>query len=154
FDQPNVQEAKDAAGVILGGRTPDVSPMPLADLLHTIEPGDYIAINAFIPRNAANEARLAAVRRDLEARHRVAVTTGFGPRFLHSTGQLHKGGPASGAFIEVVDDIGEDIAIPGRPYSFGELLRAQALGDLAAILGRGRRAARVTLAKLESATTS
>jgi hypothetical protein len=80
----------------------------------------------------------------------VAVTAGFGPRFLHSTGQLHKGGPASGAFIEVVDDIRQDIPIPGRPYTFGQLLEAQALGDLAALLGRGRRAARVSIDELET----
>jgi hypothetical protein len=65
---------------------------------------------------------------------------------------LHKGGPASGAFIEVVDEIKHDIAIPGRSYTFGELLQAQALGDLAALLGRGRRVARVTLEELESET--
>jgi transaldolase / glucose-6-phosphate isomerase len=151
FDQPNVQEAKDAAGVILSGRPPEVAPMPLAALLGAIEPGDYIAVNAFISRNAENEARLGVVRDRLALRHKVAVTAGFGPRFLHSTGQLHKGGPASGAFIEVVDEFGEDIAIPGRPYTFGELFRAQALGDLAALLGRGRRAAQVTIEELESA---
>jgi glucose-6-phosphate isomerase len=151
FDQPNVQEAKDAAGVVLGGHQPEVAPLALDALLHTIDPGDYIAINAFIPRNTANTERLDAVRETLSARLKVAVTVGFGPRFLHSTGQLHKGGPPNGAFIEVVDAIHDDIGIPGKPYTFGDLLRAQALGDLAALLGRGRRAARVTLEELEGA---
>ena len=151
FDQPNVQEAKDAAGIILGGGSPDVTPMRLRAVLDSIEPGDYVAINAFICRNTENGNRLAAVRAALAERHHVAMTVGFGPRFLHSTGQFHKGGPPSGAFIEVVDEFSEDIAIPGRRYTFGELLRAQALGDLAALLGRGRRACRVTLEELEAA---
>jgi len=150
FDQPNVQEAKDAAGIILAGGVPDVMPINLRDLLGTVEPGDYIAINAFISRNEENGDRLDAVRRALARRHRVAVTVGYGPRFLHSTGQLHKGGPPSGAFIEVIDSIKHDIAIPGRPYTFGQLLQAQALGDLAALLGRDRRACRVHLEDLEA----
>lgn len=152
FDQPNVQEAKDAAGIVLAGGVPDVAPMGLAALLGSIEPGDYIAINAFVARNERNSERLARVRAALRRRGPAAVTVGFGPRFLHSTGQLHKGGPESGAFIEVVDEVGEDIAIPGRPYTFGQLLDAQALGDLAALLGRGRRASRVTLEEIEAAT--
>src|SRR5690606_15478070 len=139
----------DAAGAVLSGRQPEVQPMPLDALLGSIDPGDYIAINAFLARNDANGARLDAVRERLAVRHRVAVTVGFGPRFLNSTGQLHHGGPPIGAFIEVVDDYGDDIAIPGKPYSFGELLQAQALGDLAALLGRGRRAARLTLEELD-----
>lgn len=151
FDQPNVQEAKDAASIVLSGRQPEIAPMPLEAVLNSLEPGDYLAINAFVPRDAVNERRLDAIRQRLAVRHRVAVTVGFGPRFLHSTGQLHKGGPPTGAFIQVTDDFGEDIPVPGKPYTFGELLRAQALGDLAALVGRGRRATRVTLDELESA---
>src|SRR6185436_15650351 len=106
--------------------------MPLGALLRSIEPGDYLAINAFIPRNAATTVRLAAVRRALTIRLGVPVPVGFGPRFLHSTGQLHKGGPATGAFIEVTDKATGDLPIPGKPYTFRQLLDAQALGDLAA----------------------
>jgi hypothetical protein len=152
FDQPNVQEAKDATARILSGTTPEVSPMSLAEVLGSIEPGDYIAINAFISRNPENQERLQAARLTLRDRYRVACTVGCGQRFLHSTGQLHKGGPPSGVFIEVVNegDAG-DLQIPGRSYTFGQLLEAQALGDLAALLGRGRRACRVTLTGLETA---
>ena len=153
FDQPNVQEAKDAAGRILAGNVPEVAPLTLTEVLGRIEPGDYIAINAFISRNDEHSGRLQAVRLALRDRFRVAVTVGFGPRFLHSTGQLHKGGPPSGAFIEVLENRAtrNDVQIPGRSYTFGELLDAQSLGDLAALLGRGRRACRVTLAELEAA---
>ena len=127
----------------------------LAEVLGSIEPGDYIAINAFISRNKEHAERLQAIRLTLRDRYRVACSVGFGPRFLHSTGQLHKGGPAVGAFIEVLnEDAGDDLQIPGRSYTFRELLDAQALGDLAALLGRGRRACRVTLTGLETALRS
>ena len=150
FDQPNVQEAKDAAAIILGGGVPEVSPIGLRTLLASVEPGDYVAINAFIARNPEHRTRLAEVRMALRRKTLAPVTVGFGPRFLHSTGQLHKGGPASGAFIEVVDTLTADLAVPGKPYTFGRLLEAQALGDLAALLGRGRRACRVTLEEFEA----
>jgi hypothetical protein len=82
-------------------------------------------------------------------RYRVATTTGFGPRFLHSTGQLHKGGPNCGVFIQVVDaGRSVDLPIPGQPFTFGTLIDAQALGDLRSIRGRGRRVARVTFDQL------
>ena len=87
----------------------------------------------------------------LRDRLRAATTVGFGPRFLHSTGQLHKGGPPTGVFVQVDDDPVEDAAIPGRPFTFGELIQAQALGDLRALRSRGRRVARVHLSDLESA---
>jgi hypothetical protein len=73
------------------------------------------------------------------------VTTGLGPRFLHSTGQLHKGGPGTGLFVQVVDDVGAELPIPGRDFGFGRLLEAQAAGDLAALEERGRRVARIRL---------
>jgi len=86
----------------------------------------------------------------LRDRHRVAVTVGFGPRYVHSTGQLHKGGPAGGSFLQVVDaELGEDVSIPARRYTFGELLDAQAFGDLLALRRHGRAVPRVTLDQLE-----
>ena len=85
----------------------------------------------------------------LRDRLRVATTVGFGPRFLHSTGQLHKGGPATGVFIQVVDEPSVDLPIPGKPYTFRRLLDAQSAGDLQALRARGRRVARVRLSDLE-----
>ncbi len=150
FDQPNVQEAKDAAGRILAGDSPAVSPPPFARVMDHVNAHDYIAINAFIPRDSVTIARLQAVRDTLAVRYGAATTVGFGPRFLHSTGQLHKGGPNSGVFIEVVEPAAADLAIPGKPYSFGRLIAAQALGDLAALSARGRRVTRIEgLAELE-----
>lgn len=150
FDQPNVQEAKDSTSRALNGDIPTVQPGSPGEVLAGLRAGDYLAINAFLPRNAENEVRLASIRTALRDHFRVATTVGFGPRFLHSTGQLHKGGPASGAFIEVVSPPSVDIPVPGRPYTFGQLEAAQALGDLAALLERGRRACRVELSELES----
>ena len=88
------------------------------------------------------------VRRALRDRYRVATTVGYGPRFLHSTGQLHKGGPNTGVFIQVLDDEAADLSIPDKPFTFGTLKRAQALGDLQALLARDRRVTRVTMREL------
>ena len=86
---------------------------------------------------------------ELAARARAAtgcvVTHGFGPRYLHSTGQLHKGGPPTGLFLQVVDDTGDELPIPGQPFGFGKLIRAQAAGDFALLQERGRRVARIRL---------
>lgn len=150
FDQPNVQEAKDAAGRILAGNLPAVSPPPFEQVMDHVNAHDYIAINAFIPRTPETIRRLEAVRDTLAVRYGVATTVGFGPRFLHSTGQLHKGGHNSGVFIEVVEPSRQDLAIPSKPYTFGQLIQAQALGDLAALAARGRRVTRIEgLAELE-----
>ena len=152
FDQPNVQEAKDATRAILDvGDAEDPGFDRLEPLLDGVGPGDYLAIHAYLPRNDDLVHRLQAARMRLRDRLRAATTVGFGPRFLHSTGQLHKGGPPTGVFVQVDDDPAEDAAIPGRPFTFGELIRAQALGDLRALRSRGRRVARVHLSDLESA---
>jgi len=151
FDQPNVQEAKDATARMLAGELVDTNSEPLGAVLATVRPGGYLAILACLDRDAGNEARLAAVRRELRDRYRVATTVGFGPRSLHSTGQLHKGGPKNGVFLQVVAPPGLDLAIPGQPYGFGELFRAQADGDFASLRAHGSRVARATLAELESA---
>jgi transaldolase/glucose-6-phosphate isomerase len=152
FDQPDVQSAKDATKRILAeGQIPDVDPGNLDQLLSRAEPGDYLAIHAYIPRNQENIRRLHEIRMRLRDRLRIATTVGFGPRFLHSTGQLHKGGPNTGLFVQVVDPPQSDLAIPGQAYSFGHLIAAQASGDLIALRARERRVARVSLAELESA---
>ena len=150
FDQPNVQEAKDATGRLLS--EPGLPPLERGDLHQTLEsvrPGDYIALHAYIPRTAENESRLQAVRVRLRDRYRVATTVGFGPRFLHSTGQLHKGGPNTGVFVQIVDEPGIDLPVPGREYTFRRLLDAQSAGDLEALRSHGRLVARVQLEELE-----
>jgi transaldolase / glucose-6-phosphate isomerase len=150
FDQPNVQEAKDATARILGGERVDEATMPLEDALAAVRPGDYIAITAYVDRDEAHDQKLQHLRTVLRDRYRVATTVGYGPRFLHSTGQLHKGGPNTGVFIQVVESGGPDLPIPGREYSFAVLNHAQALGDLAALTSHGRRVARTSLAGLEA----
>ncbi len=154
FDQPNVQEAKDAtARVLREGVTEAPATPSLAAVREQVHPGDYIAIQAYLPRNAETEARLRAARMKLRDRYRVATTVGFGPRYLHSTGQLHKGGPNTGVFIQIVGDDVLDVEIPGSSYTFGELKRAQALGDLQSLLARGRRVARAGLDELNEVTS-
>ena len=149
FDQPDVQAAKDATARILdGGKQAELAVEPLSSLLEQVRPGDYIAIQAYLPRNAKVDQQLQPIRRKLRDRHRVATTVGYGPRFLHSTGQLHKGGSNTGVFIQVIGADDVDLSIPGRPYTFGELKRAQALGDLESLRARGRRVTRVTLDEL------
>jgi hypothetical protein len=150
FDQPNVQSAKDATKEILAAGA--IERAAFDDLRATLElvaPGDYVAIQAYIDRTSETEDQLQAARVALRDRYRVATTLGFGPRFLHSTGQLHKGGPNTGVFIQVVDDERSvDVAIPGQAYTFGTLIDAQALGDLHALRAGDRRVARVTLETL------
>lgn len=153
FDQPNVQEAKDATNAVLAGQqASDVTPS-VADVLARVRAMDYIAILAYLPRDPETIARLQAVRMRLRDRYRVATTVGFGPRFLHSTGQLHKGGPNQGVFLQVTGTPEADLPIPGRPYTFATLEAAQALGDLASLRAHGRRVARLTLEELEALGT-
>ena len=107
--------------------------------------GDYIAINAYLPRNAAVEAKLTALRERILKDTGKATTLGFGPRFLHSTGQLHKGGANNGLFLQITQDDAEDLAIPDADYGFSVLARAQSLGDLDALKSRDRRVIRINL---------
>jgi transaldolase/glucose-6-phosphate isomerase len=107
--------------------------------------GDYFAINAFMPMTRAHDRELAALRAAVRDRARVATTVGYGPRFLHSTGQLHKGGPASGVFLVIVSDDAADLPVPGAKYSFGDIKRAQALGDCEVLAERGRRLLRAEI---------
>ncbi|MEE8362612.1 MAG: glucose-6-phosphate isomerase, partial [Dehalococcoidia bacterium] len=148
FDQPNVQEAKDATNGILSGAEFEERTGPVSDVLDAVGPGDYIAILAYIPRTAEHDRALQAARVRLRDRYRVATTIGYGPRFLHSTGQLHKGGPDTGVFIQIVGDDPHDLEIPGAPYTFGQLKHAQALGDLESLRSHGRRVARATLEEI------
>ena len=145
FDQPNVQEAKDRTGELLeaGGEREVEREGSVDELLALACKGDYVCVQAFVDPTQEAERRLDALARELRDRSRCPVTWGFGPRYLHSTGQLHKGGAANGLFLQIVEDVGEELAIPGRPFGFGRLFRAQAAGDYEALKERGRRVARV-----------
>jgi transaldolase/glucose-6-phosphate isomerase len=153
FDQPNVAEAKEATRRILEEGTVDDPGLDDPDpLLAALRPGGYLAIQAYLDPTPESAAALQRVRLALRDRHRVATTVGFGPRYLHSTGQFHKGGPKRSVFLQVVDpDRDVDLPIPGKPFTFGTLLDAQALGDLRSLRRRGRPVARVTLSQLEAA---
>jgi hypothetical protein len=117
----------------------------LPDLLRQLKAGDYLAVMAYLPETPEITSAVAELRRRVMARHGVATTFGFGPRFLHSTGQLHKGGPNSGVFLQLTGDHPQDIEVPGQPYTFRVLADAQALGDLQALRQLGRRATRIHL---------
>jgi hypothetical protein len=144
FDQPNVQAAKDKTSEILSrGGEPSVEPEgDLDELLAQAGEGDYVCVQAFV--DPAREAELDPIVERARATGR-PVSVGLGPRYLHSTGQLHKGGPDSGVFVQVVDDLGEELPIPGQPFGFRTLIAAQAAGDYEALKERGRRIVRVTL---------
>jgi transaldolase/glucose-6-phosphate isomerase len=113
--------------------------------LRLLRPGDYFALLAYIERNQAHGDQLQAIRRTVREKKLVATCLGFGPRFLHSTGQVYKGGPNSGVFLQLTCDDAHDLKIPGRRSSFGVVKAAQARGDLKVLSGRGRRALRVHL---------
>jgi transaldolase/glucose-6-phosphate isomerase len=106
-----------------------------------------VVLLAYINMSAAHEAELARIRRAIRDRHRVATCVGFGPRFLHSTGQAYKGGPNSGVFVQITCDDAVDVPVPGQKYTFGVVKAAQARGDLQVLVDRGRRALRVHLGR-------
>ncbi len=147
FDQPDVQSAKDRTVAVLQRyeREGNLSPTrshesgQLRQLLAESRPGDYLAIMAYLPDNSAIYGAIQTLRRMVMDRHKIATTLGYGPRFLHSTGQLHKGGPATGIFLQITQNHTADIPIPEWPFSFGVLADAQALGDLQALESLGRR---------------
>ena len=167
FDQPNVQESKDNTNAILSGdRSPAGEPSftdgavevyapdellggaadlagALQALLDTVPERGYLAVMAYLDRQA--DARAHELRALLAARLAHAVTFGWAPRFLHSTGQLHKGGPQVGVFLQITGVVAQDLEVPGRDYTFGELQAAQAMGDLRALSERGRPALRLHL---------
>ena len=150
FDQPNVAEAKAATKEILEQGPGEAAGFDdLGAVLAEVRPGDYVSIQAYLDRTPETEEVLQGIRMRLRDRLHVATTLGFGPRFLHSTGQLHKGGPNTGVFVQVVDERRDaDPDIPGGAFSFGTLIDAQALGDLRSLRAHDRRVARVTLEQL------
>ncbi|MGH2607453.1 MAG: bifunctional transaldolase/phosoglucose isomerase [Tepidiformaceae bacterium] len=177
FDEPNVQQAKDATKALLKQYLAErslASPAPqftvddvsltfnqvvldkigqehraagpvLRAFLDLIQPGDYVGLLAYLPPLPEVERRLERLRGALGSRMRVGTTLGFGPRYLHSTGQLHKGGMNSGQFVVITADPKQDLTIPGEAFSFGVLELAQALGDFASLGVTGRRALRLHL---------
>jgi glucose-6-phosphate isomerase len=147
FDQPDVQAAKDKTKEVLAsGDDPALDAEgSLDELLAGAEPPNYIAIQAFIDPAREGELQPLAER----ARETgCVVTQGLGPRYLHSTGQLHKGGPPTGLFVQVVDDTGDEIQIPDQDFGFGRLIRAQAEGDYRSLQERGRKIVRLRLEEL------
>jgi glucose-6-phosphate isomerase len=146
FDQPNVAESKAHTARVLATGVPPSPPDDAAAVrrwLDGVRPGDYAAVMAYLAPSPATNARLTAVQHALGARLGVAVTVGYGPRFLHSTGQLHKGGPPVGHFVQIVDRPADEVPVPGESYGFGRLIAAQAEGDLQALRARGRPAVRL-----------
>ena len=144
-DDRNAAELSDA---VAGDRSLDGM---LRAHLARIKPGDYAALLAYIEMNDANEGALQAIRRALRDRYQVATCLGFGPRFLHSTGQAYKGGPNTGVFLQITCDDAADLPVPGQKYTFGVVKAAQARGDLQVLAERGRRALRVHLGRDVSA---
>ncbi|MBI5354370.1 MAG: bifunctional transaldolase/phosoglucose isomerase [Chloroflexi bacterium] len=157
FDQPDVQDSKlrtiaKIKGYQETGKLADVDLVNVSELKSALgkffadaKAGDFVTINAYIPRNKETVDALQALRVAIRAKTKCAVSAGFGPRFQHSTGQFHKGGPNKGLFIQVVYDSQNDMDIPNQGMTFGTLIRAQALGDYEALVAAGRRTLRVLL---------
>ncbi len=175
FDQPNVQESKDITKSLLETykkekKLPDEKPIfeenglklfasedsvkinknlsgSLSNFIEKVKSGDYVALMAYIQRSPKHEEKLQAIRLRLRDGLKVATTLGYGPRFLHSTGQLHKGGANNGVFIQFTADDERELPIPGEPFGFSILKQAEALGDYLALKQHGRRTIRVHLGK-------
>jgi hypothetical protein len=172
FDEPNVQQAKDATRVLLDqyrqqrqlpfpeshgssdrarltltqAAMEALNGSPADEFLQVVKSTDYVALLAYLPSDDGRwETALQKFRSAIATRYDTATSVGYGPRYLHSTGQLHKGGAANGVFIIIAADASEDLAIPGEPYSFGVLEMAQALGDFESLDRTGRRALFVRL---------
>jgi transaldolase/glucose-6-phosphate isomerase len=157
FDQPNVQESKDNTKRLLdefrtsGTMTHDGTQVSagdaaaIASVLGKVKAGDYVALTEYFAETPARDALIAQIRETIARELRVATTTGYGPRFLHSTGQLHKGGGDNGVFLQLTGGPGDDVPIPNEPFGFGALVRAQAIGDYQSLASRNRRAVSVDL---------
>jgi len=144
FDQPDVESAKSRTKALLKaytetGRLPTVPAGSLPTLLASARPGDYLALLACLPESPACDQAMASLRAAVARKLRIATTAEYGPRYLHSTGQLHKGGPNKGLHLVLTGGWGEDISIPGEPYGFRVLAEAQARGDAQALQERGHR---------------
>jgi hypothetical protein len=146
FDQPDVQAAKDKTNEVLStGKEPALElEGSIDELLAQAQEGDYLCVQAFVDP----AVDLGPLVDRLRSRSGLVVTHGYGPRYMHSTGQLHKGGPNTGLFLQVIDDPGDELPIPGKPFGFRRLIRAQAAGDLETLRERGHRVARVRLEDL------
>jgi glucose-6-phosphate isomerase len=159
FDQPNVQEAKDATAKVLeeieAGQAPeppaDASPDALRALLGGAQPPAYFATMGYVQPSDEFDAAVAQLRATLMRATRATTTFGYGPRFLHSTGQFHKGGPPVGRFLQLLHDTTPDVEIPGKAYSFTTLEHAQADGDLQTLRAHDLPAERITLAGADPA---
>ncbi|HEY7499502.1 MAG TPA: hypothetical protein VH740_13375 [Vicinamibacterales bacterium] len=172
FDEPNVAEAKEKTKALLGayaasGRLPEPAPAASSHTIHaytsagggdspraivraalsSIAPRDYVAFLSYLPASAEVEARIAAIRQGIRAKYRAASTLGVGPRYLHSTGQYHKGGPNSAVAFVITQDDDRQTEIPEAGYTFSILKRAQALGDVETLAAHERRVVRLHLAK-------
>ncbi|HSF39288.1 MAG TPA: hypothetical protein VLT87_05795, partial [Thermoanaerobaculia bacterium] len=160
FDQPDVQLAKElatqamkesaagggtAAGNSVRAQEPGTAGPAVAGWLAGARPGDYLGIHAYLAPGPRTTELLRAIQNLLHEKTRLATTLGYGPRFLHSTGQLHKGGPATGRFLQLVDQPAGDLAVPEADYTFGRLIRSQADGDRRALEQRGRKVLRLDL---------
>ena len=169
FDQPNVQESKDITTSLLASYESEgalTEPKPVGEigevvvtaytshstaesaireLFESIRPGDYFTISAYCDRTPNTQDSFSRIRHQVARAKRVATTLGYGPRFLHSTGQLHKGGQNRGVYLLITVTPENDLAIPGKAATFGILSRAQALGDFQALVEKGRRVVRVDL---------
>ena len=157
FDEPNVSESKantkrlldehEAHGAFSTEQSSKSANAQINKFLRGAKPGDYISVQAYLPYNENVAAELSKLRAAIGARSNLPVTVGWGPRFLHSTGQLHKGGANNVVAVQLTYDPDDDQPIPGEPYTFGTLIRAQALGDHEALLAHGRRVIRLHLGR-------
>ena len=151
FDQPNVQQAKDATNMVLQqyeetGKAPHIETKgSLHDLLAGAKENDYLAIMAYIDEHPLANKLIENFRKIVVEQYCLPTTFGYGPRYLHSTGQLHKGGPNTGLFLQITSTHDNDIPIPGKSYTFGVLADAQAHGDLQALQSAGRRTISIRL---------
>jgi transaldolase / glucose-6-phosphate isomerase len=145
FNQPNVQEAKDNTARVLKEGLPDVDPGNLDELLAKAAPPHYVALMAYVKPSPEFDAAIAELRAKIRGKTKATTTFGYGPRFLHSTGQMHKGGPPTGLFVQLVHDGDEDVEIPEAGYTFGHLKNAQAVGDLQTLRAHGLPAVQVRL---------
>ncbi|HXP37503.1 MAG TPA: hypothetical protein VN817_07040, partial [Solirubrobacteraceae bacterium] len=153
FDQPNVQQAKDATKRVLAdyeakhelAQAPQADDAALAALLDPAAPPDYVALMGYVEPSEEFDAAIAELRALIRAHGKATTTFGYGPRFLHSTGQFHKGGPKVGRFLQLLFDGPQDVSIPGAAYGFQTLKNAEALGDFETLREVGLPAERVQL---------